>query len=144
MKHLIVLIAVMFSGLLAQASVSKKEFVADFVGQMNDHLVIVNRERAEGHKQVYCASLNAAQVKMIENLVNNNPEITVEDFAANLADTLKCYPEFWPDWGRRNLPGMITNTKAYVMDTLLIRDVIEELSGAYVDGDRKLLDSYSN
>lgn len=144
MKHIIVLATLIFSGFTAQASVSKKEFLADFVGQMNDHLVVVNRERSEAHKQVYCSSLNASQVKMIESLVNNNPEITVEDFAANLADTLKCYPEFWPAWGRRNLPGMLTNTKAYVMDTLLIRDVIEDLSGAVVDGNRKLLDSYSN
>jgi hypothetical protein len=133
MKHFFALLLVMTSALSAQASVSKKEFITDFVNQTHHHLVATNKQRALANKQIYCSSLDDNQIQAVEDLINENPEITVEDFSAKLAKSLKCYESSTGD------------KKAYVMDTLLIREVIEGLNAdGYVDGDRKLLDSYSN
>ncbi|MFM6930329.1 MAG: hypothetical protein ACKOX6_17820 [Bdellovibrio sp.] len=133
MKHFFALMLVMTSALSAQASVSKKEFITDFVNQTHHHLMTTNRQRSQAHKQIYCSSLSDQQIQMVEDLLNENPEITVENFSAKLAKSLKCYESSTGD------------QKAYVMDTLLIREVIEGLNNDdSVDGSRKLLDSYSN
>jgi hypothetical protein len=147
MKKLIVLATTLIIGLQAQASVTAGEFVSDFVDQANRRLLYTNKERTATKKRTnYCNSMSAEQVKTIKAIVAKNPEITVGDFTAQLADSLKCFPEFWSPWSRtKTTRGMLVNTKAYIMDISLIQDVLADLNeGKLPNEHTKLLDSYNN
>ncbi|MBO9668128.1 MAG: hypothetical protein J7501_15105 [Bdellovibrio sp.] len=144
MKNLFALTLTLLLGYQAQAAVTASEFTADFIDQANHRLKITNRERAASGKRLYCTSLSKENEQAIKDLIKENPEITVAEFTDKLANTLKCYPEFWAPWGRKGLGGMALNTKAYVMDTLLIRDVLQDLNDRATVGDNeKVLDTYS-
>ncbi|WP_413557882.1 hypothetical protein [Bdellovibrio sp. HCB209] len=147
MKKLIVLAMTLMMGLQAEASVTAKEFVSDFVEQANRRLHYTNLERTASKKRTnYCATISAEQTKLIADMVNKNPEITVGEFTMQLGDTLKCFPEFWSPWSRKKTTrGMLVNTKAYVMDISLIQDILADLNeGKLPKEHTKLLDSYNN
>lgn len=124
-------------------AVTAEEFTADFVEQTNHRLKFVNEERSLKNKQVYCTELSQEQITAVHNLAST-PEMTVGKFLEVLSKDLKCYPMFWAPWGTQNLGGLVFNSKASMMDLLLINDVLIDLNeGAPVKSEGLLLNSYS-
>lgn len=117
------------------------EFSAAFVTQVNHRLEITNQERAEQNKTPYCEKLNKQQVSLIQKTASK-ANVTVGEFANTVGEKLKCYPEFWAPWERKNIGGVLFNTKAFVMDTWVIRDVLEDLSGGRTPDDSEVLLEY--
>lgn len=118
------------------------KFVARFVQSVNDRLETVNTERAISGNRPYCSQLSDEQVKDLENLFITNPsdkasqivyrkldKVTVEQFITAAADNLGCYPTFWPTKGHSTIGGVLFNSKAFVMDHLLLRGAIADLAG---------------
>jgi hypothetical protein len=125
--------------LVNQASaMTAAEFSQAFVTQANHRLTVTNQERKQEKKTPYCAKLSSAQIVLIQKTAAK-PEITVGEFKNTVAENLKCYPVFWQPWERKNIGGVLLNTKAFVMDTLLVHDVLEDITGAPVVDEAPLL-----
>lgn len=128
MKFLVILFCAFGMGLQAKA-MTAAEFTTAFVQQTNENIKIANEQRAEQNKKLYCAQLDKRQIALIKQ-VASLPGMTVEKFVAKVSDQLGCYAPFWKDWGHKeNLAGVVFNSKAYVLDTLLIRDSIDAFAG---------------
>lgn len=118
------------------------EFSAAFVTQINHRLSITNQERKEQNKGLYCTQMSKQQVALIQKTAAK-PNITVGEFVDTVGENLKCYPEFWSPWGRENIGGVLFNTKAFVMDTWIIHDVLEDLVGGGLREDTEPLLGFS-
>jgi hypothetical protein len=145
--NLFFLSLIFFSPLLAGASSlavgnPTTKFIARYIQSVNDRLETVNTERAISGNRPYCPQLSDQQISDIENLFITNPtgkgnqivyrsldKVTVAQFIAAAADNLGCYPTFWPTKGRSTIGGVLFNSKAYVMDHLLLRSAIADLAG---------------
>ncbi|MGZ3797781.1 MAG: hypothetical protein ACXVB1_15530, partial [Pseudobdellovibrionaceae bacterium] len=97
------------------------------------------------------SQLSDAQVKDLENLFITNPsakgnkviyrsldKVTVGQFISAAADNLGCYPTFWPTKGRSTIGGVLFNSKAFVMDHLLLKEALTALAGRALDEDETL------
>ncbi len=127
MKSLLLVLICAF-GLHANA-MTASEFTTAFVQQTNENLKQTNAERAALQKKLYCTQLNQRQIALIQE-VASIPDVTVEAFVAQVADGLGCYAPFWEDWGHKNnLAGVLFNSKAFALDTILIRESIEAFAG---------------
>jgi hypothetical protein len=107
------------------------KFVANFVQSVNDRLETVNTERALSGNRPYCVQLSEEQVSDIESLFvyRSLEKVTVGQFVAAAADNLGCYPTFWPSKGHSTIGGVLFNSKAFVMDHLLLRGALVDLAG---------------
>ncbi|XGC81823.1 hypothetical protein ACES2L_04925 [Bdellovibrio bacteriovorus] len=124
-------------------ALTAEEFTADFVEQTNHRLKFVNEERTSKNKQAYCAELSQEQITAVHKLATTT-EMTVGKFLEVLSKDLKCYPMFWAPWGTENLAGLVFNSKASMMDLLLINDVLIDLNeGSAPKSEEYLLNSYS-
>jgi hypothetical protein len=119
------------------------EFSAAFIAQTNHLISETNAERREKKLTPYCEKLNPVQQKLVK-VTAAKDGITVGEFAETVAEKLKCYPEFWAPWERKNIGGVLFNTKAFVMDTFIVRQVLEDLSPGRVPNDAELLLEYSS
>ncbi|WP_373999697.1 hypothetical protein [Bdellovibrio bacteriovorus] len=141
MKHVALTILTLLITSTAGA-VTAEEFVRDFAIQTERSLKYINEERALEGKRLYCEKLSDEQVAVIAEAVEN-PETTVAEFVEYVGNNLKCYPEFFEPLGRENLGGFLLNTKAYVMDVLMIHEVLESLNEGRSPHDSELiLESY--
>ncbi|KYG65288.1 hypothetical protein AZI87_12085 [Bdellovibrio bacteriovorus] len=123
-------------------AVTAEQFVRDFSEQTERTLKYINDERASEGKRLYCEKLNDEQIALIATAVQN-PDTTVAEFVDYVGNNLKCYPEFFEPLGRENLGGFLLNTKAYVMDVLMIHEVLETLNEGRSPHDSELiLESY--
>ncbi|UOF02651.1 hypothetical protein [Bdellovibrio reynosensis] len=139
-----VVLALTFAFSLHAQAVTVEEFTADFVEQTNHRLKFVNKERSAKNKQIYCSELSDEQISTIKNLAST-PHITVTQFMDALSQELKCYPMFWAPWGKQNLGGLVFNSKASMMDLLLVNDVLIDLNeGQVPNSDELLLNFYSH
>lgn len=143
MKKTLFVLATLFMMNQAHA-LTAVEFSAAYIAQVNHRLAETNKERREEKKNLtlYCEKLSPAQEKLIK-VTAAKDGITVGEFAETIAEKLKCYPEFWSPWQRKNIGGVLFNTKAFVMDTFIVRDVIEDLAQGRVPNDAELLLEYS-
>lgn len=103
------------------------EFSSQFITALNNRIKVENETRSEAKKTLYCARLSKAQIVLIQKTAAK-PDITVGEFVETVTESLKCYPEFWAPWGRKNLGGVALNTKAYIMDNYIVRDALEDLA----------------
>ncbi|KYG61244.1 hypothetical protein AZI85_09900 [Bdellovibrio bacteriovorus] len=141
MKHVALTILTLLITSTAGA-VTAEEFVRDFTIQTERSLKYINEERALEGKRLYCEKLSDEQVAVIAEAVEN-PETTVAEFVEYVGNNMKCYPEFFEPLGRENLGGFLLNTKAYVMDVLMIHEVLESLNEGRSPHDSELiLESY--
>src|SRR5438445_2915757 len=102
----------------AMAKVSNEEFLDKLVKSVNEQLVIINKERADEGKKLYCKQLSKDSVKSIAKyaLKYDLGKYDVYSFVASAGDQLFCYPLSCPSQGRATLGGAICNTKSYTMD----------------------------
>lgn len=115
------------------------EFTQVFAARINELIVLANAERKAENKGLYCAQLNKEQLKLIRKTAAQ-PEITVGAFASVITENLKCYPLYWDAWGQKKMPGFLFNTKALVLDSILVRTAIEDLAPSrYVHEEEALL-----
>lgn len=119
------------------------EFTSAFVAQVNHRLEITNQERASQNKTTYCAKLNKQKIALIAKTAAKE-NVTVGEFATTVSENLKCYPVFWSPWERKNIGGVLFNTKAFVMDTWIVRDVLEDLAQGRTPDNAELLIGSSN
>lgn len=129
---------------------STAEFISQFVQKVNDRLETTNAERALEGNRPYCSQLSDEQMSEIEGLfvINSSgkasqilyrdlSQVTVSQFIAAASENLGCYPTSWLP-GRSTLGGLLFNTKAYVMDNLLLRRSLEDLAGRSFDDSETL------
>ncbi|WP_374028110.1 hypothetical protein ACES2J_05675 [Bdellovibrio bacteriovorus] len=142
MKHLLLFaIAIMLTA-PAQA-VTSDRFIFDFLEQTQRSLNVINKERAAEGKRLYCEALNQEQVLLIAATASV-PDITVAEFTKTVTENLKCYPVFFPPWGRKGVGGTLLNTKAYVMDVLLVQNVLKWMNeGKMPSPETPLMESYN-
>lgn len=139
----------------AVGTLSTPEFVAQFTVKMNDRLEDTNAERALEGNRPYCAQLSDEQLNEIENLFvmnstgkanqiayRNLAQISVGQFVAEVSENLHCYPTSWLP-GRSSIGGFFFNTKAYVMDNLLVRKSLEDLAGRPLEDTESLAQALS-
>lgn len=141
MKNLIFAL-VSFVGLQQAGAMTAPEFSSAFVAQANHRLEITNQERTSQNKTPYCAKLNKQQIALVSKTAAKE-NITVGEFVTVVSENLKCYPEFWSPWERKNIGGVLFNTKAFVMDTWIVRDVLEDISEGRTLDDAQLLLEYT-
>lgn len=142
MKKYILAVVTVLMG--AQAFAADNVAAIRLTNAINARLVKVNAQRSEEGKTLYCASLSAKQVALIEkkttSLVDNKTvakdlrRVAVTDFTQDLADTLVCYPLACPTQGRSSLGGAVCNAKAYNMDLQLIQEAFDDIAGRDVQG----------
>ncbi|CAE79149.1 hypothetical protein AB1A81_05690 [Bdellovibrio bacteriovorus] len=142
MKTLLLFVFALSLAVQAKAEVTSERFILDFIEQSERSLRVTNEERAAKGKRLYCDALNEDQVVLIAAAANT-PDITVAEFTEVVSNELKCYPVFFPPWGRKGLGGTLVNTKAYVMDVLLVQDILKWMNnGRLPHADTPLLKSY--
>ncbi|WP_148278737.1 hypothetical protein [Bdellovibrio bacteriovorus] len=129
--------------LTAQAqAVTSDRFIFDFLEQSQRTLNVTNEKRAATGKRLYCEALNNEQILLIAATASV-PDITVAQFTEAVSNDLKCYPVFFPPLGRKGVTGTLLNTKAYVMDVMLIQDILKWMNnGKMPHADTPLLQSY--
>lgn len=129
--------------LTAQAqAVTSDRFIFDFLEQSHRTLNVTNKKRSAEGKRLYCEALNEEQILLIAANASI-PDITVGQFTEAVSNELKCYPVFFPPLGRKGVTGTLLNTKAYVMDVMLIQDVLKWMNnGSLPHADTPLLESY--
>ncbi|HEY8272726.1 MAG TPA: hypothetical protein VIG33_17665 [Pseudobdellovibrionaceae bacterium] len=128
-----------------------QKFITSFIQSVNDRLETVNMERAIAGNRLYCSQLSDQQVKDIENLFISNPsakanqftyrsldKVTIGQFITAAADNLGCYPTFWPTKGRSTIGGVLFNSKAFVMDHLLLQEALAALAGHATEDNQTL------
>lgn len=126
------------------------QFISHFVQTMNDRLESTNAERALEGSRPYCAQLSDEQNNQIEELFVINPtgkanqivyrqldQITVGQFVEAASENLNCYPTSWFS-SRSTIGSMLFNSKAYVMDVMLVRRSLEDLAGRTISDDETL------
>lgn len=129
---------------------STAEFITQFTQKMNDRLETTNAERALEGNRPYCSQLSDEQLNDIEGLFTINPtgkanqiiyrdlgQVSVNQFVTAVSENLGCYPTSWLP-GRSSIGGFFFNTKAYVMDNLLVRKSLEDLAGRSIDDSESL------
>lgn len=117
------------------------EFITQFTQKINDRLETTNADRAIEGSRTYCSQLSDEQLNDIEGLFVINPngkanqivyrellQVSAGQFIAAVSENLGCYPTSWLP-GRSAIGGFFLNTKAYVMDNLLVRKSLEDLAG---------------
>lgn len=138
MKRLLLLVFTL--GLAAQAhAMTAAEFASGLVAQVNEHLSDINEQRAAEGKKLYCAQLDQKQIALIQATASE-ADITVDAFVQKVSNSLECYAPFWQPWGHTdNLGGVIFNSKAFAMDTILIRESLENFAGREPNDSEALL-----
>lgn len=134
----------------ATTTLSTAEFITRFAQKMNDRLETTNAERALDGDRPYCSQLSDEQLNDIEGLFVMNPtgkanqivyrelaQVSVSQFITAVSENLGCYPTSWLP-GRSTIGGFFFNTKAYVMDNLLVRKSLEDLAGRSIDDSESL------
>ncbi|QDK46221.1 hypothetical protein DOM22_14135 [Bdellovibrio sp. ZAP7] len=147
MKKLILLTSLLI-GFQAHASVTPKEFKADLVTEMNRLAKIINKKRVGSNWQ-YCTKFTPRQLQLIENIIKESPEISVEDFSNKLAQKLNCFrTEANKDDSidfSKSFFGFAIHTPTYVKDYELISEALLWLNdGQKPHKDTPVLDSYGN
>ncbi|UXR65502.1 hypothetical protein EZJ49_04445 [Bdellovibrio bacteriovorus] len=141
MKALVLFLS-LFVATASASAVTPHEFIESFVAQTNKVLQVTNDHRGLVGKRLYCEALSSDQITLIAATAMV-PGITVGDFVNTVAEDLKCYPVFFPPWGRKSVGGMLFNSKAYIMDITLIQDVLRSLNeGKLPESERLLVESY--
>jgi len=134
----------------AVTKLSTPEFIKRFTQTVNDRLEKVNAERALEGSRPYCSQLSDEQISGIEALFvitttgkanqivyRDLAQVTTGQFIAAISESLGCYPTSWLP-GRSTIGGFLFNTKAYVMDYILTRESLENLSGRRFDDSETL------
>ena len=138
MKRFLLLFCTLGLAVQAQA-MTAAEFTSGLVAQVNEHLSDINEQRPAEGKKLYCTQLNQKQIALIQTAANE-PDITVEAFVEKVSNNLECYAPFWQPWGHTdNLAGVLFNSKAYAMDTILIRESLENYAGREPNDNEALL-----
>jgi hypothetical protein len=150
MKKLIALTTLLI-GIQAHAAVTPKEFKADFITEMNRLAKITNKQRANAKwpEWSFCTKFTPRQVKLIENLIKESPEITVSEFSDKLAQKLNCFrpPSNQDDSVdfTKSFYGFAIHTPTYIKDYELISEALLWLNdGQRPNKDTPVLDSYGN
>ncbi|WP_413291010.1 hypothetical protein [Bdellovibrio sp. HCB337] len=140
MKKIVFLGLILF-GMNQAHAMTAEEFSKAFIEQMNHRLQAENKERKAANKTPYCERLDKTQEALIKKTLKNE-DITVGEFANDVAEKLNCYPMFWAPWQRKNIGGTVVNTKAFIMDHYLVRDAIDDVAGGYSRNEDDLLLMY--
>ena len=129
MKSLLIFAFTLMVGFAAHAAQSVEEFTQGFVAATNAHITELNAQRTAEGKKPYCSALNEKQIALIAK-VASLPDITVKDFVETVSDKLECYEPFWSPWGHKeNIGGLLFNTKAYVLDNILVNESMVLFAG---------------
>ncbi|WP_413293225.1 hypothetical protein ACLSU7_17720 [Bdellovibrio sp. HCB185ZH] len=147
MKKLI-LITTLLIGFQAHASVTPQEFKTDLVTEMNRLAKIINKKRA-GSEWQYCTKFTPRQMKLVETILKESPEITVGDFSYKLAQKLNCFrTEANSDDSidfSKSFFGFAIHTPTLLKDYELISEALLWLNdGQKPNEHTPVLDSYGN
>ncbi|MEK2690404.1 hypothetical protein [Bdellovibrio sp. GT3] len=134
MKKYVVMIALMVSS-SAFAQTSTPEFVDKLVDTINSQLIVINKERAQKGKKLYCSQLNEDQVFLIAKYFRSKDKkawltldsVSADRFVDLAGFNLSCYPKPCPNYD--DLVNGICNMKSYKMDRDLLDSALEKIKG---------------
>ncbi|WP_413586835.1 hypothetical protein [Bdellovibrio sp. HCB274] len=134
MKKIVLMIALMVST-SAFAQTSTPEFVDTLVDTVNSQLVVINKERAQQGKKLYCSQLNKDQVFIIAKYFRSKDKkawltldsVNASRFVDLAGANLSCFPKPCPNYS--DLVNGICNMKSYKMDRALLNSSLEKIKG---------------